>query len=204
MAEKGFHIDIFREKTIDEFTKILSEPNAKPDTGSAAAVVSALAASFLCRVSSLVQQGCENSERIDWLTRNSEILRGYFVKLVDEDVKCKGPLRRAEKEADRNKISAARQTAISICSEIISMNKKCLELAEELASFCDDNSACYLLECSELALASSKLCISYCLKMSSMSEDDTYRYVIRRENELNLQEMQENAERIRVMLQSGK
>ena len=127
-----------------------------------------------------------------------------IVKLVDEDVKCKGPLRRAEKEGDLNKISAARQTAISICSEIINMNGKCLELAEELTAYCDDASSYYLLECTELALASSKICISYCLKMSSMSADDTYRYVIRRENELNLQAMQETAERIRELLRRDK
>ena len=64
MAEKGFHIDIFREKTIDEFSRILADPNEKPETGSAAAVVSALAASFLCRVSGIVKQRNENNERI--------------------------------------------------------------------------------------------------------------------------------------------
>lgn len=204
MAEKGFHIDIYREKTIDEFSRILADPHQKPDTGSAAAVVSALSASFLCRVSRLIEPEEGFRERLDWLIRNAEILRCYFVKLVDEDVKCKGPLRRAEKEADQNKISAARQTAISICSEIINMNGKCLELAEEMAAFCDKTTAPYLHECTKLALASSEICISYCMKMSSLSADDTYRYVVRRENELNLQAMQESAERIGRILPCGK
>ena len=77
MAEKGFHIDIYREKTIDEFSRILADPQEKPDTGSAAAVVSALSASFLCRVSRLVQQGTGDRERLDWLKRNAEILTIY-------------------------------------------------------------------------------------------------------------------------------
>ena len=50
MSEKGIHIDIFREKTVDEFSRVLSDPSKKTDTGSAAAAVSALAAAFLCRV----------------------------------------------------------------------------------------------------------------------------------------------------------
>ncbi len=80
------------------------------------------------------------------------------------------------------------------------MNGKCLELAEEMAAFCDETTAHYLHECTKLVLASSEICISYCLKMSTMSADDTYRYVIRRENELNLQAMQEIAERIQRIL----
>ena len=204
MTEKTIHIDVFKDKSIDEFTKTLSDPDKKTDTGSAAAAVSAIAAAFLCRVTKLIRAEHAAVERLDWLERNTEILRNYFVRLIDEDVKCKAPLRRAEKEADQNKISAARQTAISICSEIINMNGKCLELAEELAGYCDEAQSPYLRESITLALSSAEICISYCLKMSSTSSDDTYRYVIRRENELNLQTMQQTADRIHDILNCSK
>ena len=204
MSEKGIHIDIFREKTIDEFSRLIADPSQKTDTGSAAAAVSAIAAAFLCRATKLIGAENSNVERFEWLKRNSEILRNYFVKLIDEDVKCKGPLRRAEKEDDQNKISAARQTAISICTEIINMNGKCLEVAEELSGYHDETASPYILESVKLVLASTELCISYCLKMSRLSSDDTYRYVIRRENELNLQSMHKTADRIHEMLSCGK
>ncbi len=204
MSEKGIHIDIFREKTVDEFSRLLADPSQKTDTGSAAAAVSAVAAAFLCRATKLIGAENSNIERFEWLERNTEILRNYFVKLIDEDVKCKGPLRRAEKEADQNKISAARQTAISICTEIINMNGKCLEVAEELSGCHDEIASPYILESIKLVLASTELCVSYCLKMSRLSSDDTYRYVIRRENELNLQAMHKTADRIHEMLSCGK
>lgn len=200
MEGKGFRIEIYREKSIEDLTKILSDPAEKVDSGSSAAAVSALGASLLCRAARLAKQMGDENERLDWLVRNTDILRNYFVRLIDEDVKCRGPLRRAEREGDVLKIAAARQTAISICTEIINMNGKSLELAEELVSLSDPFIFPYLQQGVELTLASSQVCVSYCLKMSSLSQDETYRYVIRRENELTMQAMKETADRIQASL----
>ena len=44
MAETGIKIDIFRKKTLEDFTAILSDPESRLECGSAAASVAAVAA----------------------------------------------------------------------------------------------------------------------------------------------------------------
>ena len=122
------------------------------------------------------------------------------MKLVDEDVKCRNPLRRALKEGDDRRIEAARQASVSICLEIINMMGKCLEMAEELLSLSSTETVSCLGECADLAFASSKAASEYLLRTAALSPDDTYRYVIRRENELTLQEQESRYLRIRDLL----
>ena len=103
MAE-GIKIEIYRNMSSDELTTKLADPENKAGTGSAAAASAALAASLLERASRLIAQRTEGNERVDWLVRNTELLRSYMVKLIDEDIKCHGPLRKALKEGDRAKL----------------------------------------------------------------------------------------------------
>ena len=49
MAETGIKIDIFRKKTLEDFTAILSDPESRLECGSAAASVAAVAAALLAR-----------------------------------------------------------------------------------------------------------------------------------------------------------
>ncbi len=187
MSEKKLMLEIFRKKNAEEFSVAISDPESRADTGSAMAAVGASAAALLHRACAM----CGNSqdEKLVWLLRNTEILRTYMVNLIDEDVKCRGPLRRALKENDERSIEAARQTGVNICSEIIHMMQTCLEMAEGLIPFADQRAASYVKESAELALAAAKGCVPYILMMGSYSTDDTYRYIIRRENELNMEEL---------------
>ena len=138
----------------------------------------------------------EQSEKLDWFVRNAEILRDYMVRLIDEDVKCRGPLRRALKEGDDRRIEAARQTATSICLEIVNMMGKALEMADELLAFADRNAKFHLVECADLAYGASLAAGRYILYLSGMSCDDTYRYVMRRENELTMTAQKEIYDRL--------
>ncbi len=196
MAE-AIKIEIFRQKNADEFTKSLADPDSRLETGSASALTAALSAALLGRAAALTAAAQPGEERPEYIARNAEILRGYMVHLIDEDVKCRGPLRRALKEGDSLKIEAARQPAIAITGEIINMMSQALALAAELCGFCPSEAMHYLGESAELALAAIRSARIYTVNMADLATDETYRFVVRRENEITWESCLAQAETIR-------
>ena len=196
MAE-GIKIEIFKQKNADELTKALSDPDSRMETGGAAAVTAALAASLLERAAAITKKTAGENERVDYILRNAEILRGYMVHLIDEDVKSRHPLRRALKEGGEQEIEAARQPAVAIPAEVINMMGQMLELAKELCALCPRDAGHFLGECAELAMAAIRSARLYILDMSDKCSDETYRFVVRRENEITLSSCEACAEEIR-------
>ena len=195
MAEK-IMIEVFKKKTMEELSQALADPDGKLETGSGAAAVASVAAALLCRAAAVTAKAVSGNERLDYIARNGEILRSYMVHLIDEDVKCRGPLKRAMKEGDARNIEAARQPAVSICAEILNMMGKLLELAQELCPLCAKEARHYLAESAELAMAAARSARSYIVDMAAYSSDETYRFVTRRENELLLAQFAPLAEEI--------
>ena len=120
MAE-SIKIEIFRKKLPDELTKALSYADSRSDIGSGAAMTAATACAWFLRAAALTAGTKGGGERLDYMLRNGEILRGYMIHLIDEDVKCRGPLRKARKEGDERTIEAAMQPAAAIANEIVNM-----------------------------------------------------------------------------------
>ena len=187
MAEP-FKIEIYRKKDCEDFTKALADPETRLETGGGAAMTAATAAALMERAAAITVKAAGSNERLDYILRNAEILRGYMVHLIDEDVKSRGPLRRAISEGDPQKIEAAGQTAVSICSEIINMMGKQLELLAELKELCRPEAAHYLRSSAELSMAAMRACVPFILNLSQKNSDETYRYVSRRENEMTLEQ----------------
>ncbi len=196
MAE-GIKIEIFKQKNADELTKALSDPDSRMETGGAAAVTAALAASLLERAAAITKKTAGENERVDYILRNAEILRGYMIHLIDEDVKSRHPLRRALKEGGEQEIEAARQPAVAIPAEVINMMGQMLELAKELCALCPKDAVHWLGECAELAMAAIRSARLYILDMSDKCSDETYRFVVRRENEITLSSCEACAAEIR-------
>lgn len=192
MAEK-LTIEIFRRKDADALTAALADPESRTAVGSGAAMTAAIAAAYLHRACALCQG---EGERLDWLRRNSETLRTYMVRLIDEDVNCRGPLRRALREGDARAIEAAHQPAVAIAQEIVSMMGQTLELLAETAALTTDEGKTYCAAGAELALSAVKASMHYILAMSAASGDETYRFVIRRENEITLEQTTASYERV--------
>ncbi len=186
MAEK-LTIEVFRRKDAEALTAALADPESRTAVGGGAALSASTAAAFLHRAAAL----CEGEgERLDWLRRNSETLRTYMLRLIDEDVNCRAPLRRALREGDARAIEAAHQPAVAISQEIVNMMCQALELLEETAALTTPEGKCYCAAGAELALGAIKASMRYILHMSEECTDETYRYVIKRENELTLQQAQ--------------
>lgn len=186
-------IDVFRKKTIEEFSEILSEEKARIETGSASAAAASFAAALLKRAADSV---VAENERLEYIKRNSEIIRNYMTYLVDEDVKCRGPMRKALKEGDCAKIEACIQPACAINSEIINMMQNLLEFCEEIFDYAPDDEKHYIVEAANLALSAVRMSVSYILNAVKSSSDDTYLYVTRRENEIFCSKCEEIAGRI--------
>ena len=195
MAE-GIKIEIFKLKNADELTKSLADPESRLDTGSGAAMTATLAVSLLERAAALSLKALPENERADYIFRNAEILRTYMVHLIDEDVKSRNPLRRALKEGDARNIEAARQPAIAIPGEIINMLGQALELNKELTALCPKDALHFLGESAELSMAAIRASRMFILDMSDKCSDDTYRYIIRRENEITLKACEECAAKV--------
>lgn len=199
MADKLI-IEIFREKNAEEFTKALAAPDSRLETGSAAAMTAAVAMSLAARAAAACDQ---SGEKAQYIARNIETLRGYMVHLIDEDVKSRGPLRRAIKEGDARTIEAARQPAVCIDQEIINMMGQALELIARLAEICPKDSMHYVGEAAELALAAVRCARLYIVDMARYSSDETYKFVARRENELNINNCADQAEKIRAAIEKA-
>lgn len=186
MADK-IVIEIYKTKAPDEFTKALAAPDSRLEIGSAAASTAASSAALLARAAALTAAETDGNERVDYILRNAETLRTYMVHLIDEDVKSRGPLAKAMKEGDARNIEAARQPAACISAEIVNMMGQCLDLMAELAALCPKRALHYLGEGAELAMAAIRACMIYLVDMANQCSDETYRFVIRRENELTLE-----------------
>lgn len=189
-------IEVFRDKNSEDFSASIADPASRAETGSAAALTAANAAALALRAAA-VTAAVSDSERLDYIVRNLDTVRKYMVHLIDEDVKSRGPLRRAIKEGKAQNIEAARQTACCINAEIIGMTSKLFELEEELADICPQEARHFIAESAVLAYSAAEISRLYILNMASYSTDETYRFVIRRENELTFDELSAQLKRIR-------
>ena len=190
MAEK-IAIEIYRKKDAEDFTAALADPESRMKLGSGAAMTAAVASADLERAAAILAKEDVENQRLAYVLRNAGILRDYMVRLIDEDVKAHGPLRRAMKEQEPRAIEAARQTAIAICSEVAAMMGKALEFIEELAGTKNAEAACYLAGAMDSAMGAVRSAMRYKEYFASLSSDETYRYIISRENELTLSSYEE-------------
>lgn len=185
MADK-LVVEIFKLKTADQFSKSLSEKDSRLEAVSAAAAAASNACALARRAALIAKDGIKDNERLDYIDRNLEIVRGYMVHLIDEDVKSRGPLNRARREGTAREIEACIQPATCIAAEVINMMSQCLGFMDELAGICPAGAMHYLGEAAELAMSALRSCRLYILNMIKSSTDDTYLYVTRKENQVAL------------------
>ena len=195
MADK-IVIDVFKEKKAEDFTAALSLPDCRAGAGSAAAYTAAMACALAERAARICEASNAENERLSYIVRNCEILRGYMVHLIDEDAKSKRPFSRARKEGGEREIEATLQTASCIDAEVVNMMKPCLEFLDELVPFCPAEDKHLLSESAELAMCACRVAQSVIFSFADLSSDETYRFVTRRENEIFLAERTALYERI--------
>ena len=192
MAEK-IVIELFRKKDPDELTAAFADPAGKPDLASSAALTAANACAMGLRAARLVPG---EDERLDYLRRNLDKLRGYMVYLIDEDIKGRRIMARAKKEGDPEKIDAAIHAICAISDEVINQMCNVLDLLLELSERDLSENAPYLGSAVHDALAAIRSGRLFVVNATRQSSDATYAYITRRENELRLAEYEPKARTI--------
>lgn len=191
MADKII-IEIFKNKNTEELTKTFSAADSRLDIGSLAAVSAANAAAYTLRGANLAAQTVAANERLDYIIRNTETLRSYMVHLIDEDVKCRGPIKKALRESrPERELEACRHPAVCICEEIVNMASQIIGFDEELCDICPNDAIKYLGASAQTAWSAMESARMYILGIVREAIDDTFDYVTRRENEIMFAETKE-------------
>lgn len=180
----AINIHLYKNDNLDSFSKSFFEED-KLETGSFNAMTCAMASSLMEKVA----KNSAVSEDQEYILRNSEILRSYFIHLVDDDLKARAGYNKELLKGDKINIEASIHTAVSVNEEIISMSNQMLELGLKLKAICPDECLHYLKEMAHLTVGAVKSSIDWILNITSSCSDETYKFVVRRENELNLQEI---------------
>ena len=192
MADK-IVIEIFRKKEPEELTAAFADPESKTDIASSAALTAANACAMGLRAARLARG---DEERLDYLRRNLDKLRSYMVYLIDEDLKGRSIMKRAQKDGAPEKVEAALHSLCAISDEIINQMCNVLDLLLELSEMDLSESAPYLGSAVHDAMAALQSARLFVLKAVSVSIEDTYRYITRRENEIRLAEYEPKAKAI--------
>ena len=190
-------IEIYKDKNVDELTKIIADPESKLDTGSGAALNFAVAASLLSRAAALTAKSGVSGEKIDYIVKNAEKLREYMVFLIDDDVRSKNPLRQAIKNGSvPEELEAVRRPTVAISVELVNMTGQGLEMALDLAEICSEDAKPYIEQFAHTVMAVAKCSVSFILSVTQKSNEETYRYVSKRENEITMDGYQKLYDRL--------
>lgn len=203
MADKII-IEIFRSKNAEDFTAAVSEPSSKAELGSVAAMTAAEAAAMTKRCAVLAQESVTGNERLDYIARNAGIVRGYMVHLIDEDIKCRGPIKKALREnRPEREVEACRHPAVCICEEIINMASQLIGFDAELCALVPRETVRFAGASAELAWSAMNTALMFILSIVRECADDTFEYVTRRENEVIFGEAKEQLEAVREKTSSA-
>lgn len=180
--EKKLLIEIVRKLPFDELSARTADASDKIDSGSASCITASIAAALAKRASYGVSgDSAEASDRIEYIRRNTEIIRDYMDHLIDEDIRCRGPLKKAFKDGDPRKISACCQPACAIAEETADMMRTLLGFCDELVSFYKGNIPHYVFEAATLAYAAVESSAAYIDSVTKLSDDATYIYITDKE-----------------------
>ncbi len=195
--EKKMIIEILRKLPFDTLSAKLADHTDKADAGSASCLVASVAAALLKRAADLLEKtDVEEIDRIEYIRRNSEIIRNYMDHLVDEDVRCRGPIKKAFQEGDPVKISACCQTACAIAVETVDMMRTLLGFCVEILDFYGDKAPHYVFEAASLAYAAVESEVAYIDSVTKLSDDPTYNYITDKETGIYIDDCKKLKEKV--------
>ncbi len=122
---------LFSEKPVSACNKALSEKDAEYGIGSAAAEAAANATALALRA---VNSSDLSDPAIAKAASDLETLRTYFLRLIDEEIKCKEPLeKRLLEGASAAEIEGGYRTACVIIDEVLYSSVMMLEQLDKVA-----------------------------------------------------------------------
>ena len=185
----------FSGRTVKDFSIELASKESKLETGSAAALIGGMAASSL-----LLAVKKTGSEELAKAAEDLELLRKYFIFLIDEEVKAKEPLesRLRQGVTDEAEIEGGYRTACIILSEQLYNLTTLIDIAEAVSGkLCpcaavESSAAMYYVKA---ALESIRLQLTF---YSTKMNEPVYARTTRREPEIVIEN---NAARIAALIE---
>ncbi len=134
-------MDKFADKSLADFTRELASGDAVPGGGGAAALTGALAASLgsmVCALSEGKKSCAEHADYIAEAAKRLELIRGYMLRLIDEDGAAFQPLKKylslSKDDPERKKhMDSALRVACHIPTEVMYTAGEAAEILAELA-----------------------------------------------------------------------
>ena len=175
------------DKPLKEYVEAVADPAGKPENGSAAALVAALAASLGSLAASSAEEGKIDAIVLQELPEMSK----YMLKQVDEIPRSRAPLmKRIEEKADGLHLESAARVACGIPNEIVYLMCRCMELLDALLPLCRDEDKATIQAAVYLCLAVISVMRGQIDLYTTYMQDASFRYVCKREAELNVQQHQ--------------
>ena len=189
-AEKTIKLKKLGELSLREYLGELAAPERKPRAASAAAVTGGLAASI--GALSLALAGEAEAESLKDVAEELRQLREYMLIEAEEVTRSHTPLTRRLKEerATADEIESAARVACGIPNELVYIMCRLLEMLDKIADVCRDEDVPELIAAAHMSLAVIASMRAEIRALSKYMSDETFRYTVNREAELNVQEHQ--------------
>ena len=187
--KKAIKMQKLSEKPLSEYTEAVASAEGKPEAGSAAALVAALAPALGSLAAALagVDPEGEHKELVAELNE----MRKYMLKQVDEMPRSRAPLvKRISEQADGLHLESAARVACSIPNEVVYLMCRCMELLDELMPLCRAEDKPTVQAAAYLCLAAISVMRGQIAHYTTYMDDESFRYVCKREAEINVQQHQ--------------
>ena len=192
---KSIKLQKLSEKSLTAFAEELASAEGKPEAGTAAALVASLAPALGSLAASLAGVDPEGEHKE--LVAELKEMRTYMLKQVDEMPRSRAPLvKRIGEQADGMHLESAARVACGIPNEIVYLMCRCMELLDELSPLCRAEDKPTVQAAAYLCLAVISVMRGQIAHYTTYMEDASFRYVCKREAELNVQQHQEIIDRL--------
>ena len=187
---KSLKLQKLSETPLAAFTEKVAAADGKPEAGTVAALVAALAPSLGALAASLAGVDPEGEHKL--LVQELDEMRKYMLRQVDDMPRSRAPLmKRLAEKASGMEIESAARVACTIPNEIVYLMCRCMELLEQLKPLVRAEDAHTIRAAAYLCLAVINMMRGEIDVYATYMEDASFQYVVKREAELNVQNHEE-------------
>ena len=192
---KSLKLQKLSETPLAAFTEKVAAADGKPEAGTVAALAAALAPALGSLAAALSSVDPEGEHKA--LVQEFDEMRKYMLRLVDDMPRSRAPLmKRLEENATGLEIESAARVACTIPNEIVYLMCRCMELLDQLVPLVRAEDKATIQAAAYLCLAVINMMRGQIAQYASYMEDASFRYVVKREAELNVQEHEAVIERL--------
>ena len=184
---KSIKLQKLSETPVNAFSEQIASAEGKPEAGTVAALVAALAPALGSLAAAAAELDPEGEHK-DLVAEFNE-MRKYMLKQVDDMPRSRAPLmKRLAEQADGLELESAARVACGIPNEIVYLMCRCMELLEQLKPLVRAEDKHTIRAAAYLCLAVINIMRGEIDVYATYMQDASFQYVVKREAELNVQE----------------